>query len=141
MIRRNFTMLTGRATKDVELKDAKNSKVATIRLAVNERIKKRDDTYEEKTMYIDAECWGQRAEYAANNIRRGDIVSVVGKLEQDEWTGKDGVSRQKHKVYVNWDLQVDKYDSQKRASGDGQTQSQSQPVAAASSASDGDLPF
>ncbi|TFH25842.1 single-stranded DNA-binding protein [Candidatus Bathyarchaeota archaeon] len=137
MIRNNVVMLTGRATKDVELKDVGSSKVATIRLAINERIKQRDGEYKEKTVYIDAECWAQRAEYAAENIKKGTIVYVMGKLEQDEW-GEGENRRQKHKIYVSHDLQIDRYTPNK----EGATATAGATTAGgASASSDGDLPF
>jgi single-strand DNA-binding protein len=130
--------MTGRATRDVELKEARDSKVCTIRLACNERIKQRDGEYKEKTVYIDAECWGQRAEYAAENIKKGTIVSVTGKLEQDEW-GEGENRRQKHKIYVNVDLQIDKFN---RDSAGGQTQQTASASASSGSSGSGNsLPF
>ena len=107
MMRRNLVVLTGRATRAPELKETGNSKVCTIRMVSNKRIKQRDGEYKEKPMYIDAECWGPRAEYAAKNIEKGTVVSVVGELEQDEW-GEGENRRQQHKIYVSFDLQVDR---------------------------------
>ena len=142
MIRRNLVILTGRATRDVELKEARESKVCTIRLACNERIKQRSGEYKEKTVYIDAECWGQRAEYAAKNIQKGTVVSVTGKLEQDEW-GEGENRRQKHKIYVNVDLQIDRF-ANKDANTSADSPASSAPVATTAAANNdggGDLPF
>ena len=139
MIRRNLVMLTGRATRTPELKEARSSKVCTIRLAVNERIKRRDGEYEDKTVYIDCEAWGPRAEYVAGKVSKGDIVSVMGKLEQDEWEAKDGSgTRQKHKVYISWDVQVDKYASAGYSGGASSEESQ---AAGASTSGSSNLPF
>lgn len=137
MIRRNRVDLIGRATRDVELKEAGNSKVCTIRLAVNERISRKDGGKpKEKTVYIDCECWGQKAEFAAAYAKKGSIVSVEGKLEQDEW-GEGENRRQKHKIYV-LELQIDNF----RRDGDGQPQT-ANAGATAGAAADGDanLPF
>ena len=132
-------MLTGRATRTPELKEAKSSKVCTIRLAVNERIKRRDGEYEDKTVYIDCEAWGPRAEYIAGKVTKGDIVSVMGKLEQDEWEAKDGSgARSKHKVYISWDVQVDKLNSGDSSEGSQSDEDQSANTSAASSSN---LPF
>lgn len=139
MIRRNLVILNGRACRDAELKvlAGGNSKVCSVRMACNERIKRRgSDEYEDKPMYIDVEMWGQRAEYAADKIKKGDIFSVVGKLEMDEW-GEGDKKRQKHKVYVNLDLQVDKYEGRDSSSGGGDTAEET-PVAVSN---ESDLPF
>lgn len=136
MINRNLTIMTGRATRDAELKQAQSSQVCTIRLACNERVKQKNGEYKEKTVYIDAECWGQRAEFAATHVKKGSIVSVVGKLEQDEW-GEGENRRSKHKIYVKWDLQVDNYRPNNQGAGD------SAPATAAAGATNegADLPF
>ena len=145
MIRRNMVILTGRATKKPELKNVNNgtSQVCTIRLVSNKRIKNRKtNDYEEKPMFIDAECWGPRAEYAAKNIDKGSVVSVVGELEQDEW-GDGENRRQKHKIYVSFDLQVDKLTSDGGDGGSGKRTTQK--VATGSGGNDeyggSDLPF
>lgn len=129
MIRRNLVVITGRATRDAEIKDVGDSQVCTIRLACNEKVKGK-----EKTVYIDVECWGQRARFAGEYVKKGSIVSVEGKLEQDEW-GEGENRRQKHKIYVDRDLQVDNW----RPSQGGDT---SPATAKAGASSDsGDLPF
>jgi len=138
MIRRNMVVLTGRATRKAELKDVGNSKVCTIRMVSNKRIKGRDGEWTEKPMYIDAECWGPRAEYAAKYIDKGSVISVTGELEQDEW-GEGENKRQKHKIYVSFDLQVDRFaDSDRKGSSGGDGNSS---PGDSDSDGDGDLPF
>ena len=137
MMRRNLVVLTGRATRKPELKSVGNSQVCTIRMVSNKRIKQRDGEYKEKPMYIDAECWGPRAEYAAKNIDKGSVLSVVGELEQDEWTS-DGVTRQKHKIYVSTDLQVDRAP---QSDGDGGGSSGGDSGGGSQSGGGDDLPF
>lgn len=142
MIRRNFVILTGRATGKPELKTVGGgSQVCTIRMVSNKRIKdKKTGDYNEKPMYIDAECWGPRAVYASENIDRGTVLSVTGELELDEW-GEGENKRQKHKIYVSVDLQVDKFDGKNRGdrASQGTTQNTTQKAASASGGSD--LPF
>ncbi len=145
MIRRNMVVLTGRATKKPELKNVGNdSKVCTIRMVSNKRIKnKKTNEYDEKPMFIDAECWGARAVYASENIDRGTIVSVVGELEQDEW-GEGENRRQKHKIYVSFDLQIDKYDGKKKGDGSknaSSSKSNEKVEAGVTSGPPSDLPF
>ncbi len=141
MIRRNMVVLTGRATKKPELKNVgAGSQVCTIRMVSNKRIKnKKTNEYDEKPMFIDAECWGPRAVYASENIDKGTIVSVVGELEQDEW-GEGENRRQKHKIYVSFDLQVDKYSDKNRGDGAKASSSQSNEKVASGSKSS-ELPF
>jgi single-stranded DNA-binding protein len=108
----------------------------------NKRLKdKKTGDYHEKPMFIDAECWGARAVYASENIDRGTVVSVVGELEQDEW-GEGENKRQKHKIYVSFDLQVDKFDNKNRSDGQKAATDSSQKVEAGTGNSGGSgLPF
>ena len=144
MIRRNMVVLTGRATKKPELKAVGNggSQVCTIRMVSNKRIKnKKTNEYDEKPMFIDAECWGARAVYASENIDRGTIIAVVGELEQDEW-GEGENKRQKHKIYVSFDLQIDKYGDKSKSDSNGASSSKSnETVATGADGGGSSLPF
>lgn len=103
----NVVILTGRAVKDAETKKVGTSDLATFRIAHNERIKQSGEGKpKEKTCFIDCETWGKRAEFAGKYVRRGKMVRVMAKLEQDEWKDKDGNDKQKHKLYV-FDVQVE----------------------------------
>lgn len=134
---RNCVIFSGRATRDAELKQAGKSQVCTIRLANNERIKQRDGEWKEKTTFVDVECWGKRAEFAGEYVKKGNMVHVMGKLEQDEW-GEGDSRRTKHKIYASYDLQVDRpRDSNQDSSSGGDSSGSS-----TGSASGGeDLPF
>lgn len=106
MINLNKTFFFGRATRDAEVKSVGESQVAVMRLVSNRRIKKRSGEYEEKATFVDVETWGQRAEFAGQNVKKGVPVFVVGRLESDEWTTAEGQRRSKLKIYAN-ELQVD----------------------------------
>lgn len=96
----NQTILIGHATKDPEIKDVGDSKVATLRLAVNRSYKK-GDKWIDKPTFVDCEAWNQKAEYISDKVQKGTEVYVRGRLETDEWTTKDsGEKRSKLKVYV-----------------------------------------
>ena len=135
----NEIRLLGRSVKDAEFKNVgKDSKLAVFRLVSNRRIKKRDGEYGEKATYVDCEVWGQRAEYARDNIKRGTPVLIAGQLETDEWE-KDGQKRSKLKIYCN-SVQVERQKTDSAGDGQGSEKTSSQPVAAAASTTD-DVPF
>lgn len=68
-------------------------KVCDFRLAANEG---RGDA--KKTTFIDVTCWEKTAEFVTQYLKRGSGVLVEGRLEQEDWTDKDGGKRSKHKV-------------------------------------------
>lgn len=136
----NEVRLIGRATRDAEFKEiGKDSKLATFRLVSNRRIKKRDGTFGEKATFVDCEVWGQRAEYARDNVKKGSPVLIAGQLETDEWE-KDGQKRSKLKIYCN-SVQVDRPKSQNTSEDDASSEAQPVAAAGASVAASDDPPF
>lgn len=94
----NNVFLIGHVTKDPEVKDVNQSKVATFRLAINRSYKKGNE-WVEKPTFVDCECWNQRADYIKARVQKGTEVFVRGRLESDEWE-RDGERRSKLKIYV-----------------------------------------
>lgn len=77
-----------------EIRTTGNGKrVCDFRLAANEG---RGDA--KKTTYIDVTCWEKTAEFVTQYLKRGSGVLVEGRLEQEDWTDKDGGKRSKHKI-------------------------------------------
>ena len=50
----------------------------------------KDDQGNDKTVWVPVTAWDQRADYAANSIRKGDMVYIEGGLEVSDWTDKQG---------------------------------------------------
>lgn len=100
--------IIGRAVKDAEVKKVGDSTVASFRLVNNRLIKKKNSNEkEERATYVDCEAWAQRADYAAERVKKGSVVYITGRLESDEWTDKKtGEKRSRLKIYVD-NLQVD----------------------------------
>lgn len=94
----NSVVLTGNLTKDPELRTTgSGTSVTTLRLAVNERVK-RDGDWQERAMYFDVVVWGNQAENAAKYLEKGRPVAVKGRLSWREWTDKDDNKRQSVEV-------------------------------------------
>ncbi len=75
-------MAVGIVTKDAETKyvGAKNSCVTTFSLIAGQN---KDTT----KIFVNCKAWFSLAEYASN-IRKGDSVCIVGKVEEREYKGK-----------------------------------------------------
>ena len=90
----NVTVLSGRSTKDVELKTtASGTNLATISLAVNHT----DDL----TSYFDVVCFGKTAENVAKYVKKGKQVIVSGRLQRRKWQTKEGENRYSVEVIAN----------------------------------------
>jgi len=91
----NKSTIMGNLTRDVEVKDVGEHKVAKFGVAVNEKYKDK-----EETMFIDCECWGNRAEVLEKYFKKGSRILLEGKLKFETWE-KDGDKRSKHKITVS----------------------------------------
>ena len=91
----NLTILTGRITKDLELKQAGQTTVTNFSLAVDNPFK-RDDT-----SFFDVVAFGKTAELLNNYCNKGSKILVEGNLKQDRFTDKEGKNRSVVRVVAN----------------------------------------
>lgn len=78
--------IIGHVVADAEARFSKSgSNLTNFRVAVNQG-------YGEKktTGWYGVICFGKTAEWAAQNIKKGNAVFVAGELNMEEWVGKDG---------------------------------------------------
>jgi single-strand DNA-binding protein len=87
----NSVNITGRLTRDPELRDAGGHKVCEIGVAVNGS-KKVGDEWVDKANFIEVVLWGRRAEIVAEYLSKGSRVAVNGELDYQSWE-KDGQKR------------------------------------------------
>ena len=83
----------GRAGRDGETVTTRTgTPMASVSLAVDvERGK--DDGDKPAPMWVKVVAFGDLAEVVAN-IRKGTLVSFIGRFQRESWTGRDGAERQ-----------------------------------------------
>ncbi len=97
----NHTVLVGNATRDPELKTTTSGKsVCTFDLAVNHTYKDKSGKRQEQTAFIPLTLWDRQAEVTAEYVRKGRLIMVDGRLEQDRWEDKDGNKKSRLKLNV-----------------------------------------
>jgi len=91
---------SGNLTRDPLLRfSAKGAAWTACGLAVDRRVRNDEGEWEDApTEYFDVVCFGDLAESVAECLAVGDRVVVVGKLEHDTWTGRDGTERTTAKI-------------------------------------------
>ncbi len=95
----NRIILIGRLTRDPELKyTASGIAVATFGLAVDRP--KRSGS-EKETDFINIVAWRQSAEFAANYLTKGRLISVDGRLQIRQWVAQDGSKRSSAEVVAD----------------------------------------
>lgn len=106
----NIVALTGRLTKDLELRSTNSGKdVCSFSLAVD-RPGVRDTTD-----FISCVVWEQGARYLTTYGGKGRMVAVTGKLTQRDWEGKNGQRRTTYEVLCD---RVELIDSKPRQTAD-----------------------
>jgi single-strand DNA-binding protein len=85
----------GRAVADPELRFAPSGvAVCKMRLVASKR--KQDENgqwVDDKVFWITATCFKDLAEHTAESVVKGDLVTVVGRLQTDEWETESGDKR------------------------------------------------
>jgi single-strand DNA-binding protein len=83
----NNLNIAGHVTKDaITYRTRAGQLVSHITLALNRRYRTAAGEPEEVITFVDVTLWGRQAEFACDNIRRGDFVHVEGRLDTDHWT-------------------------------------------------------
>lgn len=97
----NNTVLVGRLTKDPEISDGENGKrKGIVNVAVTRNYKNSDGVYE--TDFIKCILWNNVASSTAEYCKKGDIVGIKGRLENNRYINDEG----EEKFYT--DVVVDK---------------------------------
>lgn len=86
----NRIFMLGNLGADPERNETRSGAVVTnFRLAVSERFRGQDGEQQERTTWVDVECWGRTAENVAKYCRKGRQVLVEGSLQEDRWEDKE----------------------------------------------------
>lgn len=89
----NTITLVGNLTRDPELRFTAGGRgVASFGIAVGRRYQVNGE-WQEQTSYFNVTAWGQLGENAAATLTKGSRVIVSGRLEQREYTNREGEKR------------------------------------------------
>ena len=88
----NKIILLGRLSKDVEVRytQANNTMVASFTLAVNRRFKQEGQP---EADFINIVAWSKLAEFCSKYFKKGQQVSIVGRLQTRTWEDGNGQKR------------------------------------------------
>lgn len=94
----NKVILMGRLTRDPEMRYSQGVNpvaVARYTLAVNRRFAREG---EPEADFINCVSFGKGGEFVEKFFRKGQMVSVVGRLQVRQWEDKDGTKRRSAEV-------------------------------------------
>lgn len=94
----NQLTISGRLTKDVELKSTSGG-TYFVRgsIASNHSKKKSDGTWEEVPGFFEFVCWKHNAEYLHKYAKKGDTLIIAGPIRWSQWE-KDGIKHSKVEI-------------------------------------------
>lgn len=91
----NHVGISGRLTRDAELKSVGDQSLLEFGLASNRKFKDK-----EKTVFVDVTLWGKQAETLEPYLKKGKHVVVGGRLEFSTWGEGDS---KRSKLTINAD--------------------------------------
>lgn len=96
----NKVILMGRLVKEPEVRYSQGAEpiaVARYTLAVNRRFKRKDEL---EADFIPCVAFGKAGEFAEKYFKKGQMVSVVGRLQVRSWDDNEGKKRWSTDVIV-----------------------------------------
>jgi single-strand DNA-binding protein len=88
----NRVILTGRLTKDLELKrTGSGNAVTTFSLAVDRNFKGQNG--DKETDFFECVAWKQSAEYLCQYAGKGRLLAIEGRLQTRSWQDQSGNNR------------------------------------------------
>lgn len=85
----NNVVLTGRITRNLELKQTSNNNSSlNITLAVERNFK--DQSGQKQTDFISCKAFGKRAETIAQYCQKGDLIGITGSIQTGSYQKQDG---------------------------------------------------
>jgi single-strand DNA-binding protein len=90
----NTVLLTGRLTRDPELKyTASGTAMCRFGLAVNRRYKDKTGEFKDDTTFVNCVIWREAAEQVGKVVKKGAPVHVEGRLRSYDYQDKEGNKR------------------------------------------------
>lgn len=97
----NKVILVGNLTRDPQMSYLPSqTAVVEFGLAINHRWRDQQGQQREDTCFIDCRCYGKQAETLNQYMSKGRPILIEGRLQFDQWEGKDGSKRSKHRIFV-----------------------------------------
>ena len=88
---RNKVQLIGYLSADPEVKTYDGKKpVAHITIATNENYTNEKGEKVENTQWHRLTCWGKKAEFAEDHLKKGCEIAIEGRLKNNSYEDKEG---------------------------------------------------
>jgi single-strand DNA-binding protein len=160
----NKCMIIGNLGRDPEMRYTPSGQAVTqFTVATNRNYRDQNQEWQKETEWFRVVVWGQQAERAAENLRKGNKVYVEGRIQTRQWEDQTGQKRYTTELVANQVTSLERRDrdedapfpdeapggygrqggggSQSGGSPSGGGQSSNRPAPASSGEDFDDLPF
>lgn len=146
----NKIIIVGNLGRDPELRyTPQGTAVCSFSMATNERRRDKVGEFQDITTWFRVTLWGKQAETASKYLTKGSPVYIEGRLRIEEWTDRDGQTRQSLEVnatdmqFISGGSRADETGSTSSSQGDYYEKNdfQSADEPSGSPAGDDDIPF
>jgi len=136
----NKVILIGHLGGDPDVHYGQSGSATTrISLATNERRKDQNGEWQKYSEWHRVVFFGKLAEIAAEYLKKGQQISIVGKLRSNKYTDRDGIERKSTDIIADeMEMLGRKDDRQSGASGSDEPKRQQQRSASGRTANSGD---
>ena len=134
----NKVIVTGRVTRDSELRQTPNGTPVTDVSVVSNRIWTKNGERQEEATFVDVTIWGKQAETLSPMLTKGRHIMVEGRMKLNSWETDEGVKRSKLTIVSE---NINLTPSNPNPQGKRDNQSSLEPVAASVASADDDAPF
>lgn len=96
----NKLLMMGRLTKDPEIRYTEGQNrtcIASMSIAVDRRFKRDGDPDAD---FFDCTAFGKTGEFAEKFLKKGTKVVIEGRLQNDNYTNKDGQKVYRTRIYI-----------------------------------------
>ncbi len=91
----NKIIIVGNLGRDPELRyTPQGTAVCNFSMATNEKRRDKSGEMQDVTTWFRITLWNRQAENASKYLQKGGSVYIEGRLKLDEWTDRDGNTRQ-----------------------------------------------
>jgi single-strand DNA-binding protein len=101
----NEIRISGRLTREPEVRQLENTTLAVAPLVINEGYKTPTGEHRQSTTFVDVQLWGEDAE-KISKLPKGQEVQFIGSLRQRQWEDKQ-TGQKRTKLYVKaWEWEA-----------------------------------
>jgi len=91
----NKVIITGRVTRNSELRETPTGTPVTDISVVSNRIWTKDGDRQEDATFVDVTIWGKQAATLSPMLTKGRHVMIEGRLKLNSWETEEGLKRSK----------------------------------------------